>query len=56
MYLLTLHDGRRALYAGRTTEGCFFVRVQGERTWWWIPAAMVARAIEMPDLSVRGAA
>ncbi|MDP7070123.1 MAG: hypothetical protein QF561_02105 [Phycisphaerales bacterium] len=49
MYLLTLHNGQRALYRGRHAENCFYVRMQGERYWWWIPRGMVARALELPD-------
>ncbi len=55
MYLLTLHDGRRGLYKGRTAENCF-VRLQGERYWCWIPWGMVARALELPTEPRREAA
>lgn len=56
MYLVTLHDGRRGLYLGRTSENCFFVKLQGEQYWWWIPCDMVARALELPVPSARDAA
>ena len=48
MYLLTLHDDRRGLYMGRTSENCFFVKLHGEQYWWWIPCGMVARVLELP--------
>lgn len=47
MFLLTLHDGRRGLYLGRKCENCFFVKLHGERYWWWIPTDMVARQLEL---------
>lgn len=56
MYLLTLRNGRRAIYKGRSAENCFFVRLQGEAYWWWIPTAMVVHALELPAEGMRGAA
>jgi len=56
MYLLTLHDGRRALYKGRRAEHCFLVKMQGERYWWWIPQGLVASALEIPGYEGRVAA
>lgn len=56
MFLLTLHDGRRGLYTGRTCENCFFVKLQGEPYWWWIPCSMVAKTLELPVPGSREAA
>ena len=56
MYLLTLHDGRRGLYTGRTCENCFFVKLNGEPYWWWIPCGMVATAQELSVPDARDAA
>ena len=56
MYLLTLHNGKRALYAGRSSEQCFLVKMQGERYWWWIPQDLVANALEVPPAGEKAAA
>ena len=56
MYLLTLHNGKRALYAGRSSEQCFLVKMQGERYWWWLPQDLVASALEIPQAGKKTAA
>ncbi len=56
MYLVTLSNGRRAIFRGRTAENCIFVRLQGEAYWWWIPAAMVIQSIELPSNGMQSAA
>jgi hypothetical protein len=55
MFLLTLHNGRRGLYLGRESENCVFVKLHGERYWWWVPRGMVARTLELPVPGIKAA-